>query len=1415
MSPTITVNGLTLCHKGCGGTATSDLPDICMTPWGKFSIPINYINVAKAEDLVNGSETVKADGGNPIAIKGSKFSKSTGDEPGTDLGIFSFTQLDEAEFLTWSPDVTIEGKPVCRKTDKMFMNKRNSICLAGVDIDEVKSTPIDQVIELKENHVQITLVDDLDQPISNTKIELFDKDKQGVYQGRVDEDGTVVIDLSMYGEGTYYARYPELEPKSYETLNRKTRVIGQVYIEQKVDADEYLYSFKDNKLYYPIKIKDGDTIIELGAEKGYPDFFTQMAYFKSVNKDAPDACRACDDTAFETGKMFYLPLRPVVTNQVITHKIYKQTIGVRCIYDDESQEPLRNRHVLFWELNSEDRFYITKEGKYKKYGNVMDLPIGYGKTDEDGNLRSILTMKGCSDNNQENCVALHCFRYLKQRLAVPKDLVSAHVKSAAEKSQDYKVVESYEFYSSEDGSDTNRFEVGQIMQDMRETIYYFNGRSEKNIDIMTMGSHHNFNRIMPDDKRKLDTNDCHQLVPMQCKDKDGKDIVRFVWKENLSRFPSSRKLAFMVLPNECASRDFFITSNLLEIQDKYKTIIPALSSLQKQNPERSFFLPKGTYKNTEPVFFRTIEKKGGYFSPDGYYYSNKSEYKYYTRGYRSARSPEDAPYLKGYDKYPYIVNGYVDNLYLGGGYELIKERQADRVTIKIPCKEFLPEWIGRIRQKAEQLRARFNEYQEVVRPHKLSIAQLEIMKTYVTMAGQFPIRPYSDASPYKATYNTLEQFQAVINEEFVYNREKIKRRCKIPLENIERDAKDLFELLQNQGIKTAYNAYMEMVESDNFQGWPYKNTRINWLDSLFNELTKAYSILNAVENLVDIPIFKEHIALVFDLWALQLTSSDRKMVNDRDKYSKFRLEQHNDKPLTDLPVVYLMDKFLEQNNILKKYKEVDKVTNQISRLFSNSQGPTSFCHAIATLYHSYLLRDLDHAALTSVKGATAAGRAATRMFGYLKVIMTDSDYKVYALFVIDSINEQYPVRLKSDLNGRLHNIMKCSHDFYKGTNSTNAFNPFFAMFSLLSFAVNIGDREIDTLEKWVKLAESSLDSTVTCLGYILKKYSETKWYMAGGAVSKGVLNVIGVYLSVNAALESDYHGDYKKSGLHWLCAGASAIAATSFILDVVIASTAAGSLTLTSGGVLLVINSWAIVIAIGIGAIIFLIDVLTPATKKVFNRMKDNFGDKKGAYYNEYIHEKVKSDLTSTVKGKINKDGSLTIEKGGIDFDFESEYKKLGKDIDWSTSMSWRAVIPFFINGYVKYSKDNPKALDMKKTAETINDMAITTYGYYKKFKEEFDKKYKITRVHRAPVLEKDMEKFYKDLDRYYKRDKETIIDIITAYKQDQLELEKEQKKERPDEKRIEKLLAKVKEWQTGEIFPEKFPALSTGEEYV
>lgn len=131
MGVTISADGLSVIHQGSGGEAAATLPDVCLTTMGNSTVAVAYGNNAKSADLADGSATVMADGGQSLAIKGSSFSKSTGDAGGDKKGVTSGTIEAEAKFISASPTVKIEGKGVCRLSDQMSMNKANTMCLGG------------------------------------------------------------------------------------------------------------------------------------------------------------------------------------------------------------------------------------------------------------------------------------------------------------------------------------------------------------------------------------------------------------------------------------------------------------------------------------------------------------------------------------------------------------------------------------------------------------------------------------------------------------------------------------------------------------------------------------------------------------------------------------------------------------------------------------------------------------------------------------------------------------------------------------------------------------------------------------------------------------------------------------------------------------------------------------------------------------------------------------------------------------------------------------------------------------------------------------------------------------------------------------------------------------------------------------
>ena len=124
MANTVGVNKMSVVTKDSNGVSVA-FPDVCKTPSPAGPVPIPYPNVAKSSDTDKGTKNVSVQG-NPVCVKDSNFSTSTGDEAGTaGGGVVSGKTKGKAEFANFSFDVKFEGKNVCRLGDPLFHNKKN------------------------------------------------------------------------------------------------------------------------------------------------------------------------------------------------------------------------------------------------------------------------------------------------------------------------------------------------------------------------------------------------------------------------------------------------------------------------------------------------------------------------------------------------------------------------------------------------------------------------------------------------------------------------------------------------------------------------------------------------------------------------------------------------------------------------------------------------------------------------------------------------------------------------------------------------------------------------------------------------------------------------------------------------------------------------------------------------------------------------------------------------------------------------------------------------------------------------------------------------------------------------------------------------------------------------------------------
>ena len=126
MTETVLINKLSLCHKHSTGWVRSTLPDVCKSP----SSPVPYTNVAYARIWRTDDDRAFARRGDErhqgLALRGLHRGRA-----GAGGGVISGVHRHQATWLSWSPNVFIEGQPVTRLTDRMLLNKGNTVSLAG------------------------------------------------------------------------------------------------------------------------------------------------------------------------------------------------------------------------------------------------------------------------------------------------------------------------------------------------------------------------------------------------------------------------------------------------------------------------------------------------------------------------------------------------------------------------------------------------------------------------------------------------------------------------------------------------------------------------------------------------------------------------------------------------------------------------------------------------------------------------------------------------------------------------------------------------------------------------------------------------------------------------------------------------------------------------------------------------------------------------------------------------------------------------------------------------------------------------------------------------------------------------------------------------------------------------------------
>ncbi|RUV44932.1 MAG: DUF4150 domain-containing protein [Mesorhizobium sp.] len=126
MGNTVYAEKMGFFHQASGGKGIAP-GDVCLSPPPPPAgpVPVPYVNMLSASDLIKGSKSVKVQG-TPTALENSsEVALSTGNEaatPGLGAGVITHRIKGKGSFKLWSFTVKVEGKGVCRHGDPMEQN---------------------------------------------------------------------------------------------------------------------------------------------------------------------------------------------------------------------------------------------------------------------------------------------------------------------------------------------------------------------------------------------------------------------------------------------------------------------------------------------------------------------------------------------------------------------------------------------------------------------------------------------------------------------------------------------------------------------------------------------------------------------------------------------------------------------------------------------------------------------------------------------------------------------------------------------------------------------------------------------------------------------------------------------------------------------------------------------------------------------------------------------------------------------------------------------------------------------------------------------------------------------------------------------------------------------------------------------
>ena len=186
----ININGKTAVHAKSEGKLITT--DVCLTP--PFCVPIPYTNQAESKMTDMGASSVNIQG-SPACNQKSNFKISQGDAPGACAGACSGSIGQMAEFITFSNDVMIEGKPAVRNNDKMVSNLKNTAPqpLMQPPAGNAPAGKVSKLPEPEKSYAQLVVLTDADGYVLANRPYRVWKGDEMLLEGVTDRNGATEL----------------------------------------------------------------------------------------------------------------------------------------------------------------------------------------------------------------------------------------------------------------------------------------------------------------------------------------------------------------------------------------------------------------------------------------------------------------------------------------------------------------------------------------------------------------------------------------------------------------------------------------------------------------------------------------------------------------------------------------------------------------------------------------------------------------------------------------------------------------------------------------------------------------------------------------------------------------------------------------------------------------------------------------------------------------------------------------------------------------------------------------------------------------------------------------------------------------------------------------------------------------------